>query len=195
MDPEQLEQKPTRVILSHLVGPRIATKLLREHGGSVLSIMKEQESGESRAALRLRAAREILRRAYAEQIRQQDAVTSPDAVIAFLKTVLANRDREIFMVLFLNTRHQVIATEEMFAGTINEAPVYPREIARTALKYNADAVILAHNHPSGAIEPSEKDKILTAQVQNAMGTISIRVLDHILIAGNLAISFRQKGLM
>src|SRR5699024_8527544 len=105
------------------------------------------------------------------------------------------KDREVFCVLFLDTQHRVIAFDEMFYGTLDSASVYPREVVKRALYYNAGAVILAHNHPSGDPEPSDADRRITDRLTEALGLIDIRVLDHFVIGKEPAVSFAERGLI
>lgn len=99
------------------------------------------------------------------------------------------------MVLFLDAQHRVIAFEELFAGTLTQTSVYPREVVRRALGHNAAAVILAHNHPSEVAEPSRVDEQLTRALQTALGTVDVRVLDHLVVAGTRIVSFVERGLI
>lgn len=120
---------------------------------------------------------------------------SPDTVRQFLRLHLAERDREGFAVLFLDSQHQALAFELMFEGTLTQTSVYPREVVRRALELNAGAVILAHNHPSGHAEPSEGDEFLTASLKSALMLVDVRVLDHIVIGGADAVSLAERGLI
>ncbi|MBG7617343.1 MAG: hypothetical protein IZT57_03090, partial [Chloroflexi bacterium] len=104
-------------------------------------------------------------------------------------------EREIFCVLYLTSQHQLIEVEELFMGTIDGAAVYPREIAKAALRRNAAAVILGHNHPSGTTEPSAADKRITERITSSLGLLDIRVLDHVIVATNGAFSFAEEGLI
>ncbi len=106
---------------------------------------------------------------------------NPRVTQHYLQSLLAHREREVFLVLFLDNQHRVIRHQEMFAGTISSVVVYPREIVREALKANAAALILAHNHPSGKAEPSHADRLITEQVVKACQLLEIRVLDHLVI--------------
>ena len=108
---------------------------------------------------------------------------------------IADRDREVFLVYFLNTQHALIAAEEMFWGTIDGAAVYPREVAKTALQHNAAAVIFAHNHPSGIVEPSSADRHITNRLVESLRLLDIRVLDHIIVSHKDTMSFAERGLL
>ena len=117
------------------------------------------------------------------------------AVRDFLRLHLATHEWESFAVIFLNAQHAVIAFEEMFRGTIAQTSVYPREVVREALRHNAAAVILAHNHPSGCPEPSKADEYLTHALKVALNVVDVRVLDHMVVGGADIVSMAQRGLM
>jgi DNA repair protein RadC len=99
------------------------------------------------------------------------------------------------MVLFLDAQNRVIATEELFSGTLTQTSVYPREVVKRALHHNAAAVIFAHNHPSGVAEPSRADELLTKALKEALALVDVKVLDHFVVAGNVAVSFAERGLL
>lgn len=122
-------------------------------------------------------------------------VSSPESVKNFLKLQLGVLEREVFGVMFLNAQLRMIAFEIMFQGTLTQTSVYPREVARRALEHNAASVILAHNHPSGAVEPSEPDKKLTIRLEQSLYLIDVEVLDHIIVGGVQAFSFAEAGLL
>lgn len=140
----------------------------------------------------LQAAVELARRAVAEQF-QREALCSPEAVRHYLRSQFALRPYESFMVLFLDVKNRLIGCEEMFRGTLTHTSVYPREVVKAALRRNAAAVILAHNHPSGVAEPSEADLRLTAALSQALALVDIRVLDHFVVAGSHVHSFSEHG--
>lgn len=121
--------------------------------------------------------------------------TSPAASADFFKLHLAGHEREVFSVMFLNAQHVFIAVEDMFMGTVDGAAVYPREIVKSALKHNAVALVLAHNHPSGLPEPSTADKRITERLVQACALVDIRILDHIIVADDKYVSFAKEGLM
>ena len=102
---------------------------------------------------------------------------------------------ESFAVLFLDIKNRLIASEELFRGTLNHASVYPREVVKAALSHNAAALILAHNHPSGSCDPSRADIDLTHNLQQALGLVDIKVLDHFIVANPHVYSFAEHGLM
>jgi len=121
-------------------------------------------------------------------------LTSPALTREFLRVHLGASEYEIFGVLHLDSRHRLIAAEDLFRGTINSASVHPREVAKTALLHNAAAVVLYHNHPSGGIEPSAADELITRRVREALALIDVRVLDHLIVAESIY-SFAEHGLL
>lgn len=145
--------------------------------------------------VQVQAIFEMAQRALQEDMQQRDALTSPQAVRDYLCLKLGNLMREVFVVLFLDAQNRVLAQEELFAGTLTQTSVYPREVVKRALYHNAAAVIFAHNHPSGVAEPSRADQMLTSSLKQALGLVDVRVLDHFVIAGNVAVSFAERGLL
>jgi len=143
----------------------------------------------------LQAVLEMGRRYLGETLDRGQALTSPDATRAFLEAQLRDRQQEIFCCLYLDTRHRVLAFEELFYGTLDGAAVYPREVVKKALAHNAAAVILSHNHPSGVAEPSRADEELTQRLKDALWLVDIRVLDHIVIGDGHIASFAELGLL
>jgi DNA repair protein RadC len=145
--------------------------------------------------VQLQAVLELSRRALKEELQRGDALNSPRMVRDYLQLLLGGRHQEVFLVLFLDTQHRVIATEELFHGTLSQTSVYPREVVKRALAHNAAAVILAHNHPSGVAEPSQSDQLLTDALKQALGLVDVRVLDHFVVAAGRTLSFAEKGLI
>ena len=141
------------------------------------------------------AAIELARRSIEERLRKDSVLTSPGAVRDYLKLALANRPHEVFVCIWLDAQHRVIEYQEAFEGTLTQTSVYPREIVKAALQRNAAAVIFAHNHPSGAAQPSQADELLTRNLKDALALVEIKVLDHFIVAGNQAISFAERGLL
>lgn len=187
-------------LLGVLVGPRHAVHLLRDSSGSLSQLLHEPlpvEYAQPRVASKLKAAAELVRRSLVEAIAHKDVLASPAEVRTFLRVTLAKRDHEVFMVLFLDAQNRVIASEEMFRGTLTQTSVYPREVVKRALAHNAAAVILAHNHPSGVAEPSRADEFLTQTLKASLALIDARVLDHFIVAGNgnAIVSFAERGLL
>jgi DNA repair protein RadC len=145
--------------------------------------------------VQLQAVLEMSRRALQEELQHGDTLNSPRAVRDYLQLQLAGRSQEVFMVLFLDTQHRVIATEELFHGTLSQTSVYPREVVKRALAHNAAAVILAHNHPSGVTEPSGADQLLTSALKQALALVDVTVLDHFVVAAGRTLSFAERGLL
>ena len=145
--------------------------------------------------VQFQAVLEMSRRALSEELHRGDALNSPRVVRDYLQLLLGGRQHEVFMVLFLDTQHRVIASEELFHGTLSQTSVYPREVVKRALAHNAAAVILAHNHPSGVAEPSQSDKLLTDALKQALSLVDVRVLDHFVVAVGQTLSFAEKGLI
>ncbi|HTM61974.1 MAG TPA: DNA repair protein RadC [Burkholderiales bacterium] len=141
------------------------------------------------------AAIELARRALQEKLKQSAALTSPGAVRDYLRLKLAARKEEAFVCMWLDAQHKVIDVEEAFSGTLTQTSVYPREIVKSALRYNAAAVIFAHNHPSGVAQPSQSDELLTRNLKEALALVEVKVLDHFIVAGHQAISFAERGLL
>ena len=147
-------------------------------------------------AAQLKAVFELAGRAIAQKMSERDALDSPQAVRDYLQLRLSRLAHEVFFVLLLDTRNRLIEAHELFRGTLNQTSVYPREVCRLALLKNAASVIFAHNHPSGAPNPSEADRTLTAQLKTALGLIDVRVLDHFIVAPGLPpLSFAERGLL
>jgi DNA repair protein RadC len=141
------------------------------------------------------AAIELARRSLKDSLRVTDALTSPGAVRDYLRLAIAEREHEVFVCLWLDAQHRVVEAQEIFRGTLTQTSVYPREIVKAALKANAAAVIFAHNHPSGAAQPSQADELLTRNLKDALALVDVKVLDHFVVAGNQAISFAERGLL
>ena len=139
----------------------------------------------------LERARQILLR----RIRQGTCLSNPTEVKDYLRLQVGHLEHEVFGCLFLDNQHAVIAAEDLFRGTIDGASVYPREVVKRALALNAAAVILYHNHPSGVSEPSQSDQRLTQRLKAALGTVDIRVLDHLIVAGAQVVSMAERGVL
>lgn len=123
------------------------------------------------------------------------AFSSPSDVKDYLVLTLAERQREYFCAIFLDSQHCLIEFEELFAGTVGQTSVYPREVVKRALALNAGAVVLAHNHPSGSAEPSRADEFLTQTLKQALALVDVRVLDHVIVGGTKTVSFAERGLL
>ena len=141
------------------------------------------------------AVLELARRALAEELKEKALFATPQAVRDYLQLMLGSRPYEIFAVLFLDSQHRLIALEELFRGTLTQTSVYPREVVIRALALNACSVVLAHNHPSGAAQPSRADEALTHTLKAALALVDVRVLDHFVVTSSQAVSMAELGLL
>ncbi|MCP9758726.1 JAB domain-containing protein [Aquitalea sp. S1-19] len=177
----------------------LAQRLLL-HFGSISALFAASEGefvrhpglGQAKYA-QLMAVKEMAQRALAESLAKRDALSSPADVRSYLRLAIGSRDIEVFVALFLNAQHQVIAMEEVFRGTLTETRVYPREIVRRALFHNAAALIVAHNHPSGRAEASMADRALTQTLKSALELVDIALLDHFVVTAAHATSLAEEG--
>ena len=134
------------------------------------------------------------RRVLSQRVRRGATMSSPQAVKDYLRLQIGVLEHEVFMVVFLDAQHRLIALKEMFRGTVTQTSVYPREVVKESLAVNAAAVILAHNHPSGSAEPSRADEFLTQTLKSALALVDVRVLDHLVVTGADVTSFAERGL-
>jgi DNA repair protein RadC len=145
--------------------------------------------------VQIQAAIELGRRYLEAELERGDAFTSPEQTREFLTLKLRAYPYEVFACLYLDNRHRLISFDELFRGTIDSSQVHTREVVRTALKHNAAAVILSHNHPSGVAEPSQSDISLTHELIKALKLVDVRVLDHLIIGSGKATSLAERGLI
>ena len=138
---------------------------------------------------------EAARQAIERKMQRGTSFTSPAAVKEYLRAKLAGFEHEVFAVLFMDTQHRLIEYREMFHGTIDSAEVHPREVVKEALRLNAAALVISHNHPSGNPEPSAADRVLTKRLREALSMVDVRVLDHIIVGGTKTTSFAERGLI
>ncbi|WP_413481652.1 RadC family protein [Serratia proteamaculans] len=124
-----------------------------------------------------------------------ESFTSANAARDWLRLHMARLEREVFMVLYLDNQHRLLAHETLFTGSINSTEVHPREIVKSALKHNAAAVLLAHCHPSGHADPSDADRQITRRIQETLALVDVRVLDHCIVGGMTVYSFVEHGLL
>lgn len=143
----------------------------------------------------LQAVLEMGRRHLSAVMERGDGFSNPLMVKDYLRAELRHQPREVFSMLLLDNQHRLLGYHELFHGTIDGASVYPREVVKLALAHNAAAVILAHNHPSGIAEPSQADKRITTRLQEALGLVDIRVLDHMVVGESQVLSFAEHGLL
>ncbi|MGY4830409.1 RadC family protein [Sphaerotilaceae bacterium SBD11-9] len=141
------------------------------------------------------AVLELARRSLAQELMQRPVFDSPTRVKEYLRLQIGSRPHEVFVVLFLDAQNRLIRLEEMFRGTLTQTSVYPREVLKRALELGAAAVLLAHNHPSGAAEPSKADEFLTQTLNQALALIDVRVLDHLVVGQAEVVSFAERGLL
>lgn len=170
----------------------MSNSVLRSSEASSLLVRDVQ--GDYRAASAdevLGAARRLLR----GRLRRGASLSSPQTVRDYLRVRLGTLEYEVFAVVFVDALNRVIAYRELFRGTVTQTSVYPREVVKEALALNATAMILAHNHPSGSAEPSRADELLTRTLKTALALVDVRVLDHMVVAGDDIVSFAERGLL
>ncbi|MFI4954454.1 MAG: DNA repair protein RadC [Gammaproteobacteria bacterium] len=177
----------------------IARDLLATHGGLRALFNASAATICSTAGLglhtftHLQAVKELGKRYAQESLVREDAVSHIAATKQYLHAKLHDYGHEVFACLFLDNRHRLIKFIELFHGTINQAVVHPREVVKQSLHYNAVAVIIAHNHPSGEVLPSAADLALTKQLKEALQLVEIKLLDHIIVGGNKTFSCAEMG--
>lgn len=155
----------------------------------------DPRTGYSPLDARLQMARELLLRNAQRDLASMPVMESPQFVREWLRLYYAGAERETFLVLFLDARHRLLDSQDMFQGTLDGASVYPREVVREALRLNAAAVCVAHNHPSAHASPSAADKALTARLKAALALVEIRLLDHFVVGGSDITSLAEQGLV
>jgi DNA repair protein RadC len=143
----------------------------------------------------LKMTQDVARRYLADRIVDMDYVRSSDDVLAYLKHNLRDKNREVFLVIFLNGRNQIIKMEILFEGTLSTSAVYPREVVKRTIDNDAAALVFVHNHPSGNPNPSQDDLTITKKLKKAVQAIDVSVHDHLIIAGNDVYSFADHGLI
>src|SRR3984885_4359070 len=134
------------------------------------------------------------RQALALRVRRGTDLSSPQRARDYLMTRLAEREHEVFTVIYLDNRHRLIACQELFRGTLDGASVHPRIVVKEALRHNAAALIISHNHPSGQVDPSQADEHITSRLKAALELIDVRLVDHIITAGGSSLSMADRGL-
>jgi len=181
----------------------LARDLLRRFDGrlgrlveaSLAELASVSGIGSAKAA-QLKACFELARRALVQEMVDRDSLSSPGAVRDWLILRLGQQEREIFLALWLDAQNRLLDPQELFAGSLTQASVYPREVVKAALARNAAAVIFAHNHPSGLAEPSRADELLTRTLKEALALVDVKVLDHFVVAGQQPpLSFAERGLL
>ncbi|UVH58899.1 DNA repair protein RadC [Variovorax paradoxus] len=181
---------------------QLAQQLLERFGGlsgllhtGAEDLKAVKGMGGSAKRSELIAVLELARRAMGERLKERTVFDSPDAVKQYLQLHIGSRPYEVFAVVFLDVQHRMIALEEMFRGTLTQTSVYPREVVTRAIHHQAAAVVLAHNHPSGNIEPSRADESLTQTLRAALALVDVRVLDHIIVSPGQSFSMAERGLL
>jgi DNA repair protein RadC len=144
---------------------------------------------------RVAAVTELAKRSLSEEMRCRDSLTSPAAVRGYLRLQLQSTPHECFIAVALDAQNRVIVAEQLFRGTLTQTSVYPREVVKFALRHNAAALILCHNHPSGVCEPSVQDQALTRTLAEALALVDVKVLDHFIVAPGACMSFAERGLI
>jgi len=179
----------------------LAHRLVERFGGvrGVLeqeapSLLAVRGLGRAKAAA-LAAVRELLKRAEMAELQAAPVMSGSDTVRRYLALHLGGLEREVFGALLLDTRHRVVAIEDIFQGSIDRTTVYPREVLKCCLKHNAAAVVLFHNHPSGNAEPSPGDVGLTKRLQSVLAEVDVRLLDHVVVAGMKLVSLAERGVI
>ncbi len=177
----------------------LSRDLLKEFGDlrRLLSSSLEQFCGvkglgEAKYA-QLQAVLELSKRFFLQQLQARSVIESPESVKQYLQLQLQDERDEIFMVVYLDSHHRVISSEELFYGTINSAMVYPRVLLRRVIEENAAAVIFAHNHPSGVAEPSDDDIELTRRLKILLKQIDVNILDHVIVGDAYTVSLAERG--
>ncbi len=141
------------------------------------------------------AVLELARRAMAQRLQEREVFADPSAVKHYVQLHLSGKAHEVFAVLFLDSQNRLLAMEELFRGTLSQTSVYPREVVLRALHHQAAAVVLAHNHPSGSVQPSRADEALTQTLKAALALVDVRVLDHVIVGAGETLSLAERGLM
>lgn len=162
---------------------------------ALLGLCSDTGARDARLRHVLAAAHELLVRITTEAIVGRCIVDSPELVQCYLRVHFAGAERETFVVIFLDAQLRVIAAEELFAGTLTQTSVHPREVVKRALQHNAAAVICAHPHPSGNCEPSRADEFITRTLQSALALVDVRLVDHFVVSGTQCVAFSQRGLL
>ncbi len=178
-------------LLEKLIGTRQTQRFYRGSLGTVFV----SENCHEQLPERCLVARELVKRWLDEELKRDCVLNAPGAVRDCLRIHFAGRQHESFVAMLLDAQHRLIATHELFRGTLTQTSVYPREVVKAALRENAAAVIFSHNHPSGIAEPSQADQHLTTALKSALALVDVKVLDHFIVAGADVISFAERGLL
>lgn len=177
-------------------------KDLMDNFGSIVNVLNadiedlQKVTGiKAHSAVFIKFIRELVTEYFQSSIPKRAAFTSIEQLLAHLNPFYYGKNKEIFMALYLNSKNRRLAEETLGEGTVNEAIAFPRRIVESALKHNATAVIIAHNHPGGVLEPSEQDEDITRKISEALSTLSITLQEHVIINEEGYYSFRKNGLL
>ena len=140
-----------------------------------------------------RIIRHALRLLEKYQRQPGEPFTSTSFTKTWLQLQMAHLEREVFIVLYLDNQHCLLERETLFTGTLSHTEVHPREVVKSAMRHNAAAVIIAHNHPSGTTDISQADRHITQRIVNALALVEVRVLDHLVVGGTAMVSFAERG--
>ena len=180
---------------------QLAEKMLADFGG-LDGLLKTQPADLKRVKglgpakrAEIAAVMELARRSLQRELSARPVFDAPQRAKDYLRMQIGGRSHEVFAVMFLDAKSQLIRFEEMFRGTLTHTAVYPREVVKRALELGAAGVVLAHNHPSGVAEPSHADELLTKTLINALQLVDIRVLDHMVVGEVDVISFAERGML
>jgi len=180
--------------LRTLFGARAASRLFKQSRGRASHILEEARASYGIGWDAIRAVHALMEQAFLETL-PAEIIDSPTRAAPFLKARLAGVGYEVFGIVLLRANHGIIAFEEVARGTISQTSVYPREIVKRALAWNAAALLCFHSHPSGNPEPSRADQILTRELQSALKLVDVCLIDHIVIGGDRHVSFAERGLL
>ena len=179
----------------------LARDMLKQHGSLRTLLELDQAAFCATPGLgpakfvQLQAVLELAQRHLEETLHRTDVIQSVADTRRYLMARMRHHQSEVFSCLFLDNKHRVILYEELFFGTIDSSAVHPRQVVKRALHHNAAAVILGHNHPSGEIEPSRGDELITNRLKEVLAMIDVRVLDHVIVGRSGATSFGERGLI
>ena len=146
-------------------------------------------------ALELLACFEVARRMSYEQCLNRDVIQDPESLIQWLNLEIGYQKQEMFLVVYLNVKNEILHYEILFKGTLDRSLVHPREIYKTALMFSSARILVVHNHPSGSLKPSNEDLMITSQLAEIGNLMKIRLLDHLIVSGQGSFSFKQAGLL
>jgi len=197
---EQISDMSDKALLALLVGKRAASNLSEKPLYEIFGFdpkstetAVQEDIADYKALSVICATKELLTRCFLEKMASGEALTSPEIVKKYLCSRIGHLEHEVFWCLWLDAQNCLINAEQIFRGTLDQANVYPRELAKRALALNAASVILAHNHPSGRVEPSNADQRVTRAIKSVLSLLEIKVIDHVIVSGINHYSFAEKG--